>query len=193
MADTVGKVIYGGKTLIDLTGDTVTPGTVLVGFTFHGADGAEEYGACSFDVDSSEATLKVAEALVGKTFAAGGKILTGTMKNNGAVSGTISTKNGSYDIPIGYHDGGGKVVIDPTEMAKLIASNIRAGITILGVTGTMSGSEGVKAQAKTVTPATTQQLITPDSGYNYLSQVTVASIPYTEAPNSAGGITVTIG
>ena len=193
MADTVGKVIYGGRTLIDLTGDTVTPEKVLVGFSFHGADGAEEQGTCTFDVDSSEATLKVAEALEGKTFGAGGKLLAGTMKNNGAVNGTITTKDGVYNIPIGYHDGGGKVVIDPTEMAKLIAANIRAGITILGVTGTMSGAESVKAQAKTVAPSTTQQIVTPDSGYNYLSQVTVAAIPYNEAPNSAGGITVTIG
>ena len=193
MADTVGKVIYGGRTLIDLTGDTVTPEKVLVGFSFHGADGAEEEGTCSFDVDSSDVTLKVAEALVGKTFAAGGKVLTGTMKNNGAVNGTITTKDGVYTVPIGYHDGSGAVRIDPTEMAKLIATNIRAGITILGVTGTMSGSEDVKAQAKTVTPSTGQQTVTPDSGYNYLSQVTVTAIPYTETPNAAGGTTVTIG
>ena len=58
----------------------------------------------------------------------------------------------------------------------------------------MSGSEDVKAQARTVTPATTQQVVTPDStqGYNYLSQVTVAAIPYAETDNAAGGKTVTI-
>ena len=83
--------------------------------------------------------------------------------------------------------------IDETEQAKLIPDNIRQGITILGIVGDMSGTEDVKPQAKTVTPSTVQQVVLPDSGYNYLSQVTVAPIPYVETDNSAGGITVTIG
>ena len=57
----------------------------------------------------------------------------------------------------------------------------------------MSGSEDVHAQAKTATPATTSQTILPDTGYNYLSQVTVNAIPYTETDNASGGKTVTIG
>lgn len=82
--------------------------------------------------------------------------------------------------------------MDTTEQAKLIAANIRQGITILGVQGTMSGQEDVVAQSRTVTPLTTSQTITPETGYNYLSQVVVSAIPYVETDNSAGGITVTI-
>lgn len=187
------KIIYGGKVLLDLTADEVTKDKVLLGITFHGPDGVEYEGTCTFDVDSSDATLKASEALEGKTFAAGGKIVAGTAKNNGAVSGVIKTKDGSYTVPIGYHDGAGSVIIDPTEAAKLIASNIRDGVTILGVTGTMSGSEGVKPQSKEVTPSTSEQVILPDSGYTHLSQITVKAIPYVESDNAAGGITVTIG
>ena len=187
------KIIFGGKTLIDLSGDSVAAEKVLIGFTFHGPDGVEQEGTCAFDVDSSGATAVASEVLSGKTFAKGGKILTGSAPNNGAVQGVISTKDGSFTVPIGYHDGSGNVVIDPTEMAKLIADNIRAGITILGVTGTMSGTEDVIAQAKTVTPsASADQVITPDAGYNYLSQVTVSKISYVETENAAGGTTVTI-
>lgn len=187
------KIIYGGKTILDLTGDNVTADKVLLGIQFHGADGVIYNGTCTFDVDSSGATLNEAEALEGKTFAKGGKILTGTAKNNGAVAGVIKLKDEEYHVPIGYHDGSGNVVIDPTEAAKLIANNIREGVTILGVTGTMSGSEDVVAQTKTVTPSASQQSVLPDENYTHLAEVIVNAIPYTESENAAGGLTVTIG
>ena len=189
----INKVVYGGKTLIDLTGDTVTADKVLEGFTTHDKSGASITGTCTFDVNSGDATVSVAEMLTGKTAYARGTKLTGTMPNNGAVTGKISTKDGAYTIPQGYHDGSGKVSIDATEQAKIIAQNIREGVTILGVEGSMSGSEGVKAQAKTVTPSSAQQTILPDDGYTHLSQVIVEKIPYVESENSAGGTTVTIG
>lgn len=152
-------------------------------------------GTCEYDVNSSDATAAVAEILQGKTAYVRGQKLTGTMKNNGAVTGTISSKDEEYTIPQGHHDGSGKVSIADAEKAKLIPDNIREGITLLGVEGAMSGTEDAKPQAKTVTPSTSQQEILPDSesGYNYLSQVTVLAIPYSEAENPQGGTTVTIG
>lgn len=189
----VNKVVYGGDVLIDLTGDTVSKDKLLSGITAHDKSGAKITGECTFDVDSTDATAAVAEILSGKTAYARGSKLTGTMKNNGAVTGVISTVAGEYTVPQGYHDGAGKVKIDETEQAKLIAANIREGITILGVEGEMSGSEDMKVQAKTVTPSTNEQTVLPDETYNCLSQVTVKAIPYVESDNSAGGKTVTIG
>ena len=189
----VNKVIYGGNTLIDLTGDTVTANDVLKNVKFHLPSGATGTGACEFDVDSSDCTATVAEVLATKTFAKGGSVLTGTMPNRGAVSGTISSKATPYTIPQGYHDGSGTVGLDSASATALVANNIREGVEILGVTGTMSGSEGMKPQSKTVTPTTTAQTVMPDSPtYNCLSQVTVNAIPYTETDNAAGGKTVTI-
>lgn len=194
MADKkVNKVVYGGTVLIDLTGDTVTADKVLTGYTAHDKSGATITGTCNYDVNSEDATVAVAEILTGKTAYARGSKITGTMPNNGAVTKSISTKNQEVSIAQGYHDGSGKVSISSTEQAKIIPTNIRNGVTILGVTGTMSGTEGAKAQAKTVTPTTAVQNVLPDDGYNYLSQVTVNAIPYVESDNSAGGTTVTIG
>lgn len=186
------KIVYGGQVLIDLTADTVKPEQLLEGVTAHGADGEKITGTCTFDADTSDATATAAEILAGKTAYNKGNKITGTMKNNGAVAGVIDTKDGKYTIPQGHHDGSGTVGIDETEKAKLTPGNIRSGVTVLGVTGTMSTTEGAKPQAKTVTPKTAQQVVLPDTGYNYLSQVTVAAIPYEESENSAGGITVTI-
>lgn len=192
---TISKVVYGGKTLIDLTADTVTTDKILKGATAHDKSGAPIVGTCTFNADTSDATAAAAEILKGKTAYVNGVKITGEMRNNGAVSGVISKKADSYTVPIGYHDGSGKVAISTTEQAKIIATNIRGGVTILGVTGTMSGTEGAKAQTKTITPTTAQQVVLPDDkqGFNYLSQVTVEAIPYNESENAQGGITVTIG
>lgn len=189
----INKVIYNGTTLIDLTSDTIEPSDLAYGVTAHDKSGASITGTNTNDSDTTNDTAAVSEILATKTAHARGSQLTGTMPNNGSVAGTISTVAGEYTVPQGYHDGSGKVSIDSTEQSKIIAENIRENITILGVTGTMSGSEGVHAQSKSVTHTSLSQTITPDSpSYNYLSQVTVAAIPYTETDNAAGGVTVTI-
>lgn len=188
----VNKVVYGNRTLIDLTSDTVTQDKILSGFTAHDKSGAIITGNCDFDVNSTDATVAVAEILDGKTAYARGAKLVGTMPNKGAVNGTITTKEEQFTIPTGFHDGSGKVGIDATEQAKIIEANIKEGVTILGVTGTLAPASGVKAQSKTVTPGTSEVSVLPDEGYDYLATVTVSAIPTSESDNSAGGITFTI-
>lgn len=188
----INKIIYGGQTLIDLTGDTVSEETLAAGATAHDKTGALITGTSTKDSDTSDATAAEDEILAGKTAYARGAELTGRMTNNGAQNGTISTKDGSVTIAQGYHDGSGKVALSATEKAKLIASNIRQGVTLLGVAGSMTGSEGVKSQTKTVTPTKDGFNVAPDTGYTHLSGVTVNPIPYVENPNAAGGTTVTI-
>lgn len=83
--------------------------------------------------DTTDATAEVGDVLDGKTFYKDGK-KNGSMPNNGATGGTISTKAGTVAIPAGYTSGG-SVGIDSTEQNKIVAGNIKSGVTILGQAG----------------------------------------------------------
>ena len=187
----INKLVVGNETKFDLTADTVTADKLLKDITAHDKSGAPITGTCTYDADTQDATAAVAEILEGKTAYARGAKLTGTMPNKGAVSGTITDKT-AYTIPMGFHDGSGTVSIDATESAKIVAGNIKSGVTILGVEGTFAG-ETVTAQTKSVTPTMSVQTVLPDEGYDYLSQVSVAAIPVNYSDNAAGGQTCTIG
>lgn len=87
--------------------------------------------------ETSDANITSADVLTGKTgYGASGQV-SGGMANNGSTSGTISTKAGTVTIPSGYTTGG-TVSISSTEQAKVVASNIKSGVTLLGVAGSLS-------------------------------------------------------
>lgn len=190
----VNKVVVGGVTKLDLTGDTVDASKILNGYTAHDRSGAPITGTSPFNADTSDTSLTANEALSGETFyGPTGQKVTGSMPNRGSASGTISTKDDSYTIQQGYHDGSGTVSIDSAEQSKIVASNIKQGVTILGVTGDYGGEEINVESNKNVTPSFTEQAITPSTGYDYLAQVTVAAIPITYSDNPQGGQTMTVG
>ena len=189
----VNKVIIGSEVKLDLTQDDITPDKLAAGIKAHDKSGAPIVGTSTFDADTSDANAVAAELLKDKTAYVNGVKVTGTMPNNGAKTLDITNKSTPVTIPMGFHDGSGKAQIAAYEQAKLIPKNIREGITVLGVTGTMSGSEGMKPQAKNVTPTFAQQEVLPDEGYNCLSSVTVAAIPVTYTDNEQGGQTLKVG
>lgn len=194
MPDYINKVVFGNQTLIDLTSDTLNSASQLLdGVTAHDRTGATITGTCTFDADTSDGNAAASEILLNKIAYANGNKVTGTMPNNGSNNVTVTSKSGTT-IPAGYYDGTGKAQIDSASSTALIANNIRQGVTILGVEGTMSGSENVKATTLSVTPYTTSQTIVPaDLGdYNSITQVSVAAIAYSTSAN-AYGLTATIG
>ena len=60
-------------------------------------------------------------------------------------------------------------------------------------TPTSNNTGTAKMQKKTATPTQTTQVVTPDTGYDGLSSVTVSAIPYEESDGEFGGTTVNIG
>lgn len=188
------KIIYGNEVLIDLTSDTITAADLAEGVTAHDRSGEVITGTNTYDADTSDADSTAAEILLNKSAYVNGNKLVGTMPNRGAIAETIDDKDDVITIPNGYHDGSGVVQLDSTEKAKLISSNILQGVTILGVEGSVEPSSDIDIEpTKSVTPYTTAQTILPSSGYDAMAQVVVAAISYSETPNAAGGVTVTIG
>lgn len=88
-----------------------------------------------FDTESGD--IASSDVLTGKVGYNASGAVTGSMANNGSTGGTISTKAGAVTIPAGYTSGG-TVSISSTEQSKIIAGNIRSGVTLLGVAGSLA-------------------------------------------------------
>lgn len=84
--------------------------------------------------DTADADAAAGNILIGKKAYGASGAIDGSMANNGSTSGTISTKAGTVTIPAGYTTGG-SVSISSSEQAKIIAQNIKSGVTILGQEG----------------------------------------------------------
>ena len=85
--------------------------------------------------DTATADITQSDLLSGvKAYGASGEV-TGSMTNNGATGGTISTKAGTYTIPAGYTSGG---TVSLGGVTDCVSSNILTGKTILGVSGSLA-------------------------------------------------------
>lgn len=184
-------VLSNGDVLIDLTQDDVKPEHVQKDIYFHDKTGARKQGTNTKTVDASNATAEAAEVLSGRTFGKGAEMQTGTMPDNSGQNIEISTLGGT-PIPKGYTDGSAIAKLSDSEIAKIVAGNIKEGVSILGVVGDY-GADDISSQSKTVTPTFEKQVINPDPEYTFLSSVEVEAIKVDRKDNEAGGVTVTIG
>ena len=85
--------------------------------------------------DTSSADGVAANVLSGKKVYGSSGEITGSMANNGATGGTISTKAGTVTIPAGYTSGG---TVSLSAVSDCISSNILTGKSILGVNGSLA-------------------------------------------------------
>lgn len=191
------KVVFGNQTLMDISGDSVEAKYLLDGVTAHDKNGELVTGTCKYDANTSSGDANATKdtILIETAAYVNGKLVEGQMPNKGSQTLYISDINEPAGIERGYHDGGGFATIADTEKAKLVAGNIKNGITILGVTGSMTGEEDISAGKLNATPALAEKTYTPSAqGYDYFSEVVVAAIPVTTSPTAdTTGTTVTIG
>lgn len=85
---------------------------------------------------TGDADASAGDILTGKTAFGSNGSVSGSMANNGATGGTISTKSGTVAIPAGYTSGG-TVSLASSAISDCVPANILQGKTILGQSGTL--------------------------------------------------------
>ena len=184
------KVSGSNSVLATSIDSKLAAGNIKTGVTVFGVPGNYTYGA------SSPATS--GEILTGKIAYVNGSKITGTMANWTTNNPTISLANEQIIISQGFHTGG-VVSIDATSVSYLTPENIRAGSTILGVTGALTPSEEVVVASATakgfvsLDPSASSQTFTPSGSVNFFNQVTIEPIIITSTVTSGtSGYTLTI-
>lgn len=90
--------------------------------------------------DTAGASVSAGDVRAGKTFFGASGQDTGTLAEASVASTAITTKNQTIPIPAGIHSGSQSVGLASSEISKIISSNIKAGVTILGVNGGLSSA-----------------------------------------------------
>ena len=121
-------------------------GTYTIPAGYHNGQGKVTGNSLASQTD---ATSGAGDILSGKTAWVKGSKITGTMANKGAVTGSVDC-GGSYTIPVGYHNGSGKITgnslasqTDATSSAGDILSGKTAWVKGSKLTGTMANKGAV--------------------------------------------------
>ena len=156
-------------TAIGLTADKISEGNTILG-----VEGTAGAGG----VDTSDATATVKDILAGKTAYVDGEKLEGTMANNGDLIVTPNTDE--QDHSAGYYNSIQVRPVTSSVDANIKADNIKSGISILGVAGSVIELNGHELE---VTPSTAQKVIEPEENYNAITRVTVKAVTSSIDPN----------
>ena len=148
--DGTGTVDIASTEKEKITNSNIKDGVEILGVTGSFTDAST--------VSSGQTAAAAAQILENYSAWVDGAEVQGSMSNNGAVSGSITTKAQTVTVNAGYTSGG-TVSIAQAEQNKIVAGNIKAGVVILGVTGTYSG-DAVTTSSITVIPFITGKTYT---------------------------------
>ena len=137
-----GQYLSGNQTIKAVKTSGISAANIKTGVTIKVGDANDDDRitsatgtfTASSTISSGQTGAAAAQILTGYSAFLDGSEVKGSMASNGSTSGTISTKAGTVIIPAGYTTGG-TVSISSTEQAKIISSNIKSGVTILGESG----------------------------------------------------------
>ena len=192
-----------------------TAADVAQGKTFTSAAGLKVTGTRvgSGGIDTSDATATASDIVENKTAYVNGEKVTGSLTfSNGINFGSANASwdsqnsrlvlsgNNPFKCAI-YENGTSEMYCTSDKLGNATAADVAQGKTFtsaagLKITGTATVSTPT-LQSKTVSPSTSQQIITPDNGYDGLSQITVNAMPSgklnTPTVSSSGLITAQVG
>ena len=163
--------VYLGSTQVDMQGGFVTggaSGASLQSKTVSPSESAQTVKADNGYDGLSQVTVNA----VSKTY-----VGSGVTKKSAA---TYTPGTSDQSIASGQYLNGTQTIKGDS---NLTAANIKSGIKIFNVTGSYAGSSSggntPSLQTKTVTPSESAQTVSPDSGYDGLSSVTVNAVSKT--------------
>lgn len=188
----VKKVNFFGDVVVDHAGATVDESTLANGVRAWNSAGDLIEGENTNDADTRDGNLTPSMVVNGGIGYSQGSRVVGNVPTKNGVNLEINSATDELTIPYGLHDGSGKAKLSANAIASIDADVILQGNNILGIDGKYVPAD-CKAQAKTVSPAKTQQVVRPDAGYTHLTTVTVNGVSYVETTDSDGGKIVTIG
>lgn len=148
--------------------DNIKPGNIKQGVTILGVEG----NLTSTGINTSDATATADKILSGYTAYVDDEKIIGTMSNRGSLSVTPKTNSLSYAG--GYYSSINIGAVTASIDSNIIASNIKQGVTILGVTGNLI-SEDIERITETITPSSTSDIVRTNRFYDRLTVQKVTS------------------